>query len=271
MTKNVVALCALVFCSCACVPSPGAAPSPTERTVAPATALPVAPSATAVTPTVVAAIATVPHVEPTETLPSATPVAMPEYTPVPSPAVRIYVYPVRSDDCTVSSSHHDYPAADIFCPIGVAFVAVTDGVVDFVSYEDRWSPSTDDPALRGGIAVAIIGDDGVRYYGSHLSGIARGIEPGMRVTAGQVLGFTGASGNARGTPPHLHFGISRPTTPDDWKVRRGEVWPQPYLSAWQRGEYVTPQLRIAATPSSAVSSCSLVNSQSRFKFRVFPS
>jgi hypothetical protein len=152
MTKNVVVLCALIFCSCACVPSPDAAPPPTERTVAPATALPVTLFATAVTPTIVAAIATVPHVEPTETLPSATPVAMPEHTPIPSPAARIYVYPVRNDDCTVSSSHHDYPAADIFCPIGVAFVAVTDGVVDFVSYEDRWSPSTDDPALRGGIA-----------------------------------------------------------------------------------------------------------------------
>jgi hypothetical protein len=60
------------------------------------------------------------------------------------------------------------------------------------------------PTIRrfaAGIAVAIIGDDGVRYYGSHLSEIARGIKPGMRVTAGQVLGFTGASGNARGTPP----------------------------------------------------------------------
>lgn len=239
--KKIVVVCTLTICACACAPSPGTAPTPTRQIVALATALPVDPPVAAETTSTAGATAAILHVEPAITLPPT--VVMSDYAPVPSPAVRIYVYPVSSDECTVSSSHHDYPAADIFCPIGVAFVAVTDGVVDFVSHEDRWSPSTDDPALRGGLAVAIIGDDGVRYYGSHLSGIADSIEPGVRVTAGQVLGFTGASGNARGTPPHLHFGISRPTTPDDWKVRRGEIWPQPYLSAWQRGEYVTPQLR----------------------------
>jgi murein DD-endopeptidase MepM/ murein hydrolase activator NlpD len=90
------------------------------------------------------------------------------------------------------------------------------------------------------MSVAIIGDDGWRYYGSHLSGVAEGITPGVRVEAGQLLGWTGKSGNARGTPPHLHYGISRPTTPDDWQTRRGEVPPYEYLRAWQRGEMVTP-------------------------------
>lgn len=138
--------------------------------------------------------------------------------------------------------HHDYPATDIFCPIGSTFVAVTDGVVDFVSYEDRWDSAVNDGATRGGLAIAIIGDDGVRYYGSHLSQIADGIAPGVRVSAGQVLGFTGKSGDARFTDAHLHFGISHPTTPDDWAVRRGEVAPFAYLRAWQRGEDVTPQM-----------------------------
>ncbi|NTW02953.1 MAG: M23 family metallopeptidase, partial [Oscillochloris sp.] len=103
-------------------------------------------------------------------------------------------------------------------------------------------PAHDDAAVRGGISVALIGDDGVRYYGSHLSAVADGIDPGVRVAAGQLLGLTGNSGNARSTPPHLHFGISHPTTPDDWKVRRGEISPYPYLRAWQRGEQVTPAL-----------------------------
>ena len=85
--------------------------------------------------------------------------------------------------------HHDYPAADIFCPIGSIFVAVTDGVVDFVSEEDVWEPKVNDGATRGGLAVAIIGDDGVRYYGSHLSQVADGIAPGVRVVAGRELGF----------------------------------------------------------------------------------
>jgi murein DD-endopeptidase MepM/ murein hydrolase activator NlpD len=154
-----------------------------------------------------------------------------------------YVFPVRSEGkVNYGRYHHDYPAADIFCPVGSQFVAVTDGVVDFVSVEDQWDPEVDDPATRGGISVAIIGDDGVRYYGSHLSQVAEGIAPGLRVQLGQLLGLTGHSGNAEGTPAHLHFGISHPTTPDDWQVRRGQVSPYDYLRAWQRGENVTPAL-----------------------------
>jgi murein DD-endopeptidase MepM/ murein hydrolase activator NlpD len=119
---------------------------------------------------------------------------------------------------------------------------VTSGVVDFVSYKDLWDPNHDDPALRGGLSVAILGDDGLRYYGSHLSAIAAGIAPGVRVTAGQALGLVGNTGDARTTTSHLHFGISRPTTPDDWKARRGQVDPFPYLQAWRDGHNVTPPL-----------------------------
>src|SRR5439155_4840528 len=133
-----------------------------------------------------------------------------------------YVFPVQPARATTYGRyHHDYPATDIFCPIGSRFVAPTDGVVNFVSYADTWNPKTDNPAVRGGLSVAIIGDDGVRYYGSHLSAIAPGIKPGVRVAAGQLLGKTGKTGDARFTAPHLHFGISRPTTPHDWRVRRG--------------------------------------------------
>lgn len=136
--------------------------------------------------------------------------------------------------------HHDYPATDMFCPPGSTFVAVTSGTVDFVSSTDLWDPATDDPVVRGGLSVAIVGDDGVRYYGSHLSSIAPGIAPGVRVASGDVLGATGNSGNARFTDPHLHFGVSHPTTADDWAVRRGEVDTYPLLQAWERGENVTP-------------------------------
>jgi murein DD-endopeptidase MepM/ murein hydrolase activator NlpD len=139
-------------------------------------------------------------------------------------------------------SHHDYPATDIFCPVGSRFVAPTAGVIDYISTVDLWDPASDDPALRGGLSLALVGDDGVRYYGSHLSALAEGIVPGVRVAAGQLLGLTGKSGNARSTPAHLHFGISHPTTPDDWQVRRGEISPYRYLRAWQRGESLAPAL-----------------------------
>ncbi|MEO7909827.1 MAG: hypothetical protein ABIV47_09275, partial [Roseiflexaceae bacterium] len=73
---------------------------------------------------------------------------------------------------------------------------------------------------------------------------ADGIAPGVRVVAGQQLGLTGKSGDARFTDSHLHFGISHPTAPDDWKVRRGEISPYNYLRAWQRGEDATPQFKV---------------------------
>ena len=141
-----------------------------------------------------------------------------------------YVFPVQPpEETTYYSEHHDYPATDIFAPYRSEFVAVTDGVIDEVSRNDSWDPATNDPALRGGKYVSLIGDDGIRYYGSHLDEVAPGIEAGIRVAAGTLLGYVGNSGNARGLPSHLHFGISPPTFPGDWEVRRGVVSPYTYL------------------------------------------
>lgn len=123
------------------------------------------------------------------------------------------------------------------------FVAVTSGVVDFVRYVDTWDPAVDNPDTRGGLAVSIIGDDGVRYYGSHLAAIAPEIYPGARVFSGQLLGTIGKTGNARSTSPHVHFGISHPTYAEDWEVRRGEIDPYPYLQAWLNGEALAPDLQ----------------------------
>jgi peptidoglycan LD-endopeptidase LytH len=179
----------------------------------------------------------------------ATPTAIAAATATPAlvetPAhAAAHVFPIQADGkVSYGRFHHDYPAADIFCPIGSVFVAVTDGVVDYVSSQDVWDPKVNDGATRGGLSVAIIGDDGVRYYGSHLSQVADGIAPGARVVAGQPLGLTGKSGDARYTDAHLHFGISRPTTPEDWAVRRGQIPPYDYLRAWQRGEDITPDLK----------------------------
>lgn len=151
-----------------------------------------------------------------------------------------YVFPVQNAKVSYGSSHHDYPASDIFCAEGSDYVAVTDGVIDFVSSEDLWSPKTDNPEIRGGISIAFIGVDGIRYYGSHLSSVEPGLTPGITVKAGQLLGKTGKSGNARGTPPHLHFGISRPSISTDWRVRRGEMNPYKFLQAWSKGEGLQP-------------------------------
>ena len=179
------------------------------------------------------------------TSPSTAP-ASPSRTPTPTATPRVlhYFFPVSRCSASPSSSHHDYPAADIFTRKGCRFVAVVSGRVDEVSYVDRWSPSHDGGALRGGRSVSIIGDDGVRYYGSHLLRIAPGIKPGVRVKSGQLLGYIDNSGDARYTPTHVHFGISWPTRHGIWWVRRGEVWPQRYLKAWRNHQNLSPAAEV---------------------------
>ncbi len=202
----------------------------------------VAPSPTAATPTLTPTIFLPTHtLVPSDTpLPSITPTET--WTPSPTRRSFVYVFPVQPPrPADFAEGGHAYPATDIFVPVGTKYVAVTDGVVDFVSYKDLWDPVTNDPAVAGGLCVAIIGDDGIRYYGSHLSAIARGIAPGVRVAAGELLGLSGKTGNAANTPPHVHFGISHPTYPADWAARRGQLDPFPYLTAWRNGENITPQ------------------------------
>ncbi|NDC52354.1 MAG: M23 family peptidase, partial [Actinobacteria bacterium] len=94
-------------------------------------------------------------------------------------AAPVYVFPVA--DCSVKYTrfHHDYPATDIQAKKGCAFVAPINGVVEDVIKKDLWSGKTNLGKDRGGLAVSIIGEDGVRYYGSHLSKIEPGIEPGV--------------------------------------------------------------------------------------------
>lgn len=144
-----------------------------------------------------------------------------------------YTFPVHGCAASYGRTHHDYPATDIFAARGCRFVAPISGRVDEVSRVDRWSATTDRGGQRGGRYVSIVGRDGVRYYGSHLMQVARGIAPGVRVSRGQLLGYVGSSGDASAV--HLHFGISWTTRNGIWWVRRGEVWPWRFLDAWRSG------------------------------------
>ena len=167
----------------------------------------------------------------------------------PAAAAPIYTFPVASCTVTYTKYHHDYPAADIFGKKGCAFVAPIAGVVDEVNTVDRWSGKTNLGPDRGGLSISIIGNDGVRYYGSHLSKIEAVIVPGYKVATGEKLGEIGSSGSARGTKPHLHFGISYPTEKGIWWVRRGvgleskgKTPPFKYLQAWQIGKDLKPKV-----------------------------
>jgi murein DD-endopeptidase MepM/ murein hydrolase activator NlpD len=77
-------------------------------------------------------------------------------------------------------------------PRGLPIYAVTSGTVRFSSNR------------LGGNAAHLAGDNGTRYYYAHLSSFAGS---GRRVSAGEVIGYNGDTGNAAGTP-HLHFEIA---------------------------------------------------------------
>jgi murein DD-endopeptidase MepM/ murein hydrolase activator NlpD len=165
----------------------------------------------------------------------------------PAVAAPVYVFPVPDCKVNYARAHHDYPATDILAKQGCKFVSPIDGVVDEVSRTDTWSGKTNLGIERGGLYVSVIGTDGVRYYGSHLRTVVRSIQPGVSVKAGQILGTIGSTGSARGTSPHLHFGISwpTPTQPNVWWVRRGAVLPWKYLEAWNKGQDLSPAKAVA--------------------------
>jgi len=184
-----------------------------------------------------------PSTVPVSTEPTATATAT-ATTPLPTAKIR-YVFPVGGCKASASQSHHDYPASDIFAAKGCRFVSPVDGRVDEVLRVDAWDQNSNVGRDRGGVSVSVVGVDGVRYYGSHLSAIAGGIKPGVRVKAGQTLGLIGNTGSARVTPPHLHFGISWPTAAGVWWIRRGAVSPQAYLNAWRDGRQLSPVAAVA--------------------------
>ena len=112
------------------------------------------------------------------------------------------------------SEGRSHEGTDIFARRGTPVYAATRGYVVRVG-ENR----------LGGIIVIAVGPGGIRYYYAHLDRIADGIAFGTPVTTDTVLGFVGNTGNASGTPPHLHFGMygrSGPENPYPLLVNRAD-------------------------------------------------
>jgi hypothetical protein len=148
-------------------------------------------------------------------------------TLTPPLGLQQYVFPVagpasfgdsygaaRSD---VSWHHGD----DIFAPLGTPVVAVADGTLNRVGWE-----------RLGGWRLWVRDRLANEFYYAHLSGYTGTALRGTRVRAGQVLGFVGDTGDAFGTPFHLHFEIH----PRSLLSLRydGAVDPTTYLEHWQR-------------------------------------
>lgn len=150
-------------------------------------------------------------------------------------------------------THASYPATDVFVGCGATIVSPVHGTLLEVRRVDAWDPAVDDPATRGGRSIAIRGFDGVRYYLAHFDTIAPGLRTGDRVELDQELGTMGDTG--RSSACHLHLGFSPPCAEPEWRVRRGVVWPFPYLDAWRAGEQRSPAPEVAAWSAANPTAC----------------
>jgi murein DD-endopeptidase MepM/ murein hydrolase activator NlpD len=172
------------------------------------------------------------HHEPSPGPPAGAPTSPPPVQ-TPPPGVRPhltaggYVFPVYgpasfSDDFGAARAdtgwHH---GNDIFAPLGAPVLAVTDGTLFLVGWN-----------TIGGNRVWLRDLQGNEFYYAHLSAFSPLARNGAHVKAGDVIGFVGNTGDAAGTPTHLHFEI-HPTALLGMGYD-GVIDPYPYLLAWQK-------------------------------------
>jgi murein DD-endopeptidase MepM/ murein hydrolase activator NlpD len=108
---------------------------------------------------------------------------------------------------------------DIFAPLGAPILACADGTVFSVGWNDV-----------GGNRLWLRDGEGNEFYYAHLSAYSPAARNGNRVKAGEVVGFVGNTGDAQGTPYHLHFEV-HPVSLLALGYD-GAVDPTPYLTAW---------------------------------------
>jgi murein DD-endopeptidase MepM/ murein hydrolase activator NlpD len=135
---------------------------------------------------------------------------------------------------TGTKYEHTHKGNDIFATEGTPLYATTRGVIARKAV-----------AVLGGNKLWLVGADGTQYYYAHLLAYADGLQDGSIVEAGQVIGFVGDTGNAKGTPPHLHFEIH----PGGGEA----IDPYPILDAVRRsdaGRLATAARALAATTTT---------------------
>jgi murein DD-endopeptidase MepM/ murein hydrolase activator NlpD len=154
-----------------------------------------------------------------------------------------YVFPVYGP---AASFTNDFGAAradtgwhhgnDIFAPVGTPLLAVADGTLFSVGVNSL-----------GGNRLWLRDRSGNEFYYAHLSAFSPLAQEGATVKAGDVVGFVGATGDAVGTPPHLHFEIHPAGLLG--LGYDGVVNPYEYLLAWRRLDDLS--LGLATRPGKA--------------------
>jgi murein DD-endopeptidase MepM/ murein hydrolase activator NlpD len=137
---------------------------------------------------------------------------MPPATMLPSPVQGVPARAIAPTFGAPRGSSRTHAGVDIFARRGTPVRSTTPGIV--ISIREGG---------LGGKQVWILGPGRERHYYAHLDGWAQGLREGQTVAPGALLGHVGTTGNARGTPPHLHYGIYGP---------QGARDPLPALRAW---------------------------------------
>lgn len=139
----------------------------------------------------------------------------------------------------------DHHGVDIFAPRGTPVVAVTEGRINSVRETGL-----------GGKQVWLRDAAGHNYYYAHLD--SQLVREGMRVSPGDTLGLVGNTGNARTTPPHLHFGIYQRGPHDPWPfvysptTRPSRITVNPeHFGSWRSTSTVGVTVRSAPTSRSS--------------------
>jgi len=159
----------------------------------------------------------------------------------------VIVFPLAVDSVRFTSGFGDargggrtHHGQDLFCAKWTPILAVVNGTVDWIS--------TERPKSGKSYSVLLRGDDGNQYFYDHLNNdnpgtkdnlgdpefaYAAGMRNGTRVTAGQIIGYVGDSGDAEASGPHLHFEI--------------------HVARWDNPVDPVPALRAALSKRSALS------------------
>jgi Transglycosylase-like domain/Peptidase family M23 len=150
--------------------------------------------------------------------------------PVLGPAA--FVDTFGAPRATVAWHHGD----DIFAPAGAPVVAVAAGSLFSVGWNDI-----------GGKRLWLRDREGNEFYYAHLSAFSPIALEGAQVVAGEVLGYVGTTGDAAGTPAHLHFEV-HPVSMLGLGYD-GAVNPTSYLESWRRlTERSAAAIRARAAP-----------------------
>jgi murein DD-endopeptidase MepM/ murein hydrolase activator NlpD len=112
--------------------------------------------------------------------------------PVYGPSSFVDTFGAARSDVAGGWHHGD----DIFAPLGAPVLAVAYGTVFSVGWNKI-----------GGNRLWLRDGQGNLFYYAHLSAFTPLAVNGSLVNAGDVLGFVGNTGDAQGTPTHLHFEI----------------------------------------------------------------